>query len=345
MIAAVEQVLSLGRHLLVSAPSGVGKTAAALYPIVKYALANDKRVFFVTAKNTQQQIAWETLRRMGADGDGHPTAVQFRAREQMCINDVYACREEFCQHLRDFRAKLDSTRVVERLLGRQLVTPEAMMDAGRGANLCPFELALLEAERTDVIVCDYNYVFDPQVYFRRFFQEADYSNAILVIDEAHNLVQRAMDYYSPSLSRRQVQELRTNLKHLDQSLATEIKQWLADIEDFFRRTSEQSDAEKFLIESPRAAVEELKPAFNRLAMRYLLDKLSRGRSIPDDPLEMFFSDFGQFCSVLTMEGEEFSYIFDHADGQVLKILCKDPSRRLAERMEGFHSVVAMSATL
>lgn len=345
MIAAVEHALNSGRQLLVSAPSGVGKTAAALYPILKYALANDKRVFFVTAKNTQQQIAWETLRRMGADDDGHPTAVQFRAREQMCVNDVYACREEFCPHLRDFRAKLDSTRVVERLLGHRLVTPTAMMDAGRGVSLCPFELALLEAELTDVIVCDYNYVFDPQVYFRRFFQEADYSDAILVIDEAHNLVQRAMDYYSPSLSRRQVEELQTDLRHLDPSLAKEMKNWLGDIEDFFRQTAGQADEEKFLIESPRPAFDELKSTFNRLTMRYLLDKLSRGRSIPDDPVESFFSDFGQFCSVLAMEGEEFSYIFDRANGQALKILCKDPSRRLAERMEGFHSVIAMSATL
>ena len=67
MMAAVDHALKEGRHLLVSAPAGVGKTTAALYPVVKYALAHDKRVFFVTAKNTQQQIVRETLQRMGAD--------------------------------------------------------------------------------------------------------------------------------------------------------------------------------------------------------------------------------------------------------------------------------------
>ncbi|MGD0652073.1 MAG: ATP-dependent DNA helicase [Verrucomicrobiia bacterium] len=377
MIAAVEKALAEGRHLMVSAPSGIGKTAAALYPAVKYALANDMRLFFVTAKNTQQAIAVETLRKMGNSphpvplpstrgegvrrmGDGPEssnavdgrdaratiTAVFFRAREQMCINDVYACHEEFCQHLRDFTAKLALTRIVERLLGQRLVMPEGMIEAGRQARFCPFELALLEAELTDVIVCDYNYVFDPQVYFRRFFQDADYSDTLLIIDEAHNLLQRAMDYYSPSLRRQQIRELMGDLKHVEPALAQELKQFLKELDRFFAGVaSQRADADQFLIDCPRPFFDELKPMFNRLTVRYLLDKISRGRAIPDDPVEEFFSDFGQFCVVLAMEADEFSYVFDATQGQSIKIVCKDPSRQLAERIEGFHSVIAMSATL
>jgi DNA excision repair protein ERCC-2 len=353
MMTAVDRALKQGRHLLISAPSGIGKTAGALYPTVHYALANDMRVFFVTAKNTQQQIAVETLRRLGV-----PTAVAFRAREQMCVNDTYACREEFCQHLRDFKAKLETTRVIERLLGERIVLPDAMMEAGRGTKLCPFELALLEAERTDVIVCDYNYVFDPQVYFRRFFQDFDYSDAVLVIDEAHNLLQRAMDYYSPTLRRGQVLALMKNLRHVERSLAKEIKGWLGAVDEFFTRTSSQrgdeysqvedyprSDEQKVLIESPRGYFDSLKPEFTRLSIRYMLEKINSGRSVPDDPVEEFFSEFGQFCSVLAMEGEEFSYIFDASADEAVEIVCKDPSRFLAQRLDGFHSVIAMSATL
>jgi len=357
MIAAVGKALEEGRHLLVSAPSGIGKTAGALYPAVRHALANDRRVFFVTAKNTQQQIAWDTLRKMGGPDAAVPTAVMFRARETMCVNDVYACHEEFCPYLHDFKAKLEQTRVVDRLLGQRLVAPDMMMAAGQKARLCPFELALLEAELTDVIVCDYNYVFDPQVYFRRFFQDEDYSNAVLVIDEAHNLVQRAMDYYSPALSRGQVRELaKTGLGHVGQELAEELRDFLGEIDGFFRRIIKQRpeesqeeavpvDAGKFLIDSPRPFFDELKPALNRLSIKYMLEKISRGRAVPDDPVERFFSDLGQFCNVLAMEGEEFSYLVDESDDVSVKILCKDPSRQLAERLDGFHSVIAMSATL
>jgi DNA excision repair protein ERCC-2 len=218
-------------------------------------------------------------------------------------------------------------------------------------------LALIEAEQTDVIVCDYNYVFDPQVYFRRFFQDADYSNAILIIDEAHNLVQRAMEYYSPSLSRRQIGDLGGNLRHVEPSLAKEMRNFLEQIEDFFRSQSRpkgdeytqldesEMSQDKYLIPSPRKFFEELKPDFNRLTMRYLLDKTTSGRVIPDDPVDEFFSAFGQFCVVLALDGDEFSYIFDATNGESLKIVCKDPSRQLAQRLDGFHSVIAMSATL
>ena len=130
MMQAVEHALKEGRHLLVSAPAGVGKTTAAIYPVIKHALGNGQRVFFVTAKNTQQQIVLETLRQMGMDGAAHPSAIFFRAREKMCINDVYACREEFCPHLRDFRAKLEATGVADQITG---ATPHhARVDDGGG---------------------------------------------------------------------------------------------------------------------------------------------------------------------------------------------------------------------
>jgi DNA excision repair protein ERCC-2 len=355
MIAAVDRALKEGRHLLVSAPSGIGKTAGALYPVVRDAMANDRRVFFVTAKNTQQTLALETLRKMEA-----PTAVQVRAREKMCVNTVYACREEFCPFLQMFTLKVQQTGALDRLLAKRIVTAEMTMEAGRSCSVCPFELALLAAEQADVIVCDYNYVFDPQVYFRRFFLDEDYSDAVLVIDEAHNLVQRAMDYYSPVLSRRQIHEVARNLRHLDPSLARDLRKFLGALDDLFetlaRRQGDeysqlpeeetpQRKGEKFAIESPREHFDDLKSAFQKLTVRYLLDKATAGRAIADDPVEEFFSEFGRFCSVLAQEGDEFSYVFDASAHQALQIVCKDPSRLLAGRIEGFHSVIAMSATL
>jgi DNA excision repair protein ERCC-2 len=367
MIAAVERAVATGRHLLVNAPSGTGKTAGSLYPVVKDALAKGRRVFFVTAKNTQQAIALETLARLHVSAvpskrAGAATVTQIRAREKMCINSVYACREEFCPHLQMFAAKVAQTGVLSRLLEQQRVTADALMEAGRGCSLCPFELALLAAEQTDVIVCDYNYVFDPQVYFRRFFLEADYDDDVLIIDEAHNLLQRAQDYYSPVLTRRQIHEVSRNLSHVEPGLARELRKFLRAIDDLFDGLARQEGDEysqlepedrpatpthehKRVIDCPRAHFDDLKPAFQKLTMRYLLDKVTGGRAIPDDPVEDFFGTFGQFCAVLAMEGDEFSYVYDSSPRAALQIVCKDPSRRLADRIGGFHSVIAMSATL
>ena len=137
-----------------------------------------------------------------------------------------------------------------------------------------------------------------------------------------------------------------DMKHVRPPLRNEIRQFLAQLDDLFSGlTGRQMGEEKFLIDSPRILFDELKPDFNHLATRYLLDKLGGGRVVPDDAVEEFFSVFGQYCAVLAMDGEEFSHVFDASGDQSIQIVCKDPSRQLAKRIEGFHSVLAMSATL
>jgi DNA excision repair protein ERCC-2 len=102
------------------------------------------------------------------------------------------------------------------------------------------------------------------------------------------------------------------------------------------------DGKSFLVDSPKPFFDDLQPMVRRLSVRYLLDKIESGRAIPDDPVEDFFAELGKFYSVLGMEGGEFSFV---SDGESVKIVCKDASRQLAKRLAGFHSVIAMSATL
>jgi DNA excision repair protein ERCC-2 len=352
LMAQVAGTLEHGRHLLVSAPSGIGKTVGTLFPALKFALAHDQRVFFVTAKNTQHAQAAATLRRLAT-----ASGVVIQAREKMCINSIYACREEFCAHLQMLPLKVQQTGIVARLAEKRVLEAPDTIAAGRAVSVCPFELALLEAERLDAVVGDYNYVFDPQVYFRRFFQDADYSDAILIIDEAHNLVARALDYYSPRLSRHQVHDAGRQLGHIEPGLAKQIRGLLRVIDEFLAAqqppaADEYSQVEdepppptagrQFLIESPQWFFDEIRPQVDRLSVRYFLDKVESGRALPEDPLEDFFSELGKFYSVLGLAGEEFAYL---ADGESVQVLCRDASRMLAERLAGFHSVIAMSATL
>ncbi len=361
LIASVEQTVARKRHLLVSAPSGIGKTAGVLYPLLRFALANEKRVFFVTAKNTQAKNPVTTLKSIDSISGlaSHPTVATFRAREKMCINSVYACREEFCPHIQNISSKYQKTNILERLREKKISTAESFMEAGYAAGICPFEIALTSTGQSDVVVCDYNYVFDPQVYLRDIFQDQPYDNLILVIDEAHNLVQRATDYYSPSLSRRYGSEVLSNLHLVSASLADALRDIVQEIDEIFlsieaRQDDEFSQVEtegrnrqetKFLIEKPNDFFLRLRPQINLLALRYTLEKIERGHLIADDPIEIFFSEFLRFCSVLEIEGTEFSYIFDRTEDESVKIICKDPSRQLAGRVSGFHSVIGMSATL
>ncbi|MCX7915395.1 MAG: hypothetical protein N3A53_03720, partial [Verrucomicrobiae bacterium] len=383
MVAAVARAVEAGRHVMVLAPSGVGKTAGALYPALRWAMKAGGRVFFVTAKNTQHEQALETVRRMPG-----VRAVSWRARETMCINTVYACREEFCPYLQMMAAKLERTGVVRQLEAGGVVATEDLVAAGRVAGVCPFDLGMVLAEQADCVVCDYNYVFDPQVYLRQFFLDADYSDSVLIVDEAHNLVERARAYYSPRLTRAQLREAVSALGSVERSLAREIRRLVEEVHEFFERLERDggdeysqvpekweddfgeeetlwSDLERRwrdamsrraaggarwaqryrLVESPRGFFEGLRPVVNRLAVRYALEKIARGQAVEDDPVEAFFGTLTQMAAVLAWEGEEFAYVYEAGRDGGLHVVCMDASRMLAERMAGFRSVVAMSTTL
>ena len=119
----------------------------------------------------------------------------------MCANDQVICHEEYCPYARDYYAKLQSSGVVARLLDdHPTLEPDAVFAAAREAEVCPFEVSLELGGRVQVVVCDYNYAFDPYVALTEFAADNDLSDTILVIDEIHNLVGRGRDYYSPALS-------------------------------------------------------------------------------------------------------------------------------------------------
>src|SRR5207247_3949343 len=96
---------------------------------------------------------------------------------------------------------------VERLLELPVLSPTVCAEVGQHYRVCPFELSLDVAVEADVIIGDYNYVFDPGSYLRRFFQDTPYDDCVLIIDEAHNLYTRGRDYYSPVLRQRRVRQL------------------------------------------------------------------------------------------------------------------------------------------
>jgi len=399
MIAAVERALSNGKHLMVCAPSGIGKTAGALFPVIKFALANGKRIFFATAKNTQQELAWETVGKIAsvvrgspdpaqdstaglqmkvpretfgrANGEvGRPApniesqlkiaptlhALRLRAKEKMCINEVYACHEEFCPHLRQMNEKIAAGNVANRLQQRAMSDPDWLMELGRAVRLCPFDLAMMRSVESDVVVCDYNYIFDPAVYLRHFFQENAHDDCVLILDEAHNLYGRAMDYYSPSLRR---VDIRACLQELpfEESLAEDLAAWLRSLEKFFTQLREAGDEQfgeekKFPVSLPRVFFYRKRDEAEKLAMRYFIYRFGQRRATVEDPIKELFTQFFVFVNTLELANtdepqldEEFSFLFDRTEAQQIKILCKDPSRLLRKRLDGFHSVIAMSATL
>ena len=336
--------------VLLSAPTGIGKTIAALYPAVEQALRDGLRVFFVTAKTTQQTLAVDTVQHIAQQGV-QCTAVHLRAKEKSCLNEVYYCHENVCEFARDYAGKLERSGIVEGLLDLPVVGPAVCAEVGQRYRVCPFELSLDVALEADVIIGDYNYVFDPGSYLRRFFQANSYDDCVLIIDEAHNLYARGRDYYSPVLRQRRVRQLLSYCADEPARLFRDFEAFFMALDDLFPRlydeaTTRPQIGEQTLVTPPWDLIAELRGHLEALMADYVIYRRRTGHVPGGDLLQEFYYAWQRLCDVLALGGDEFSYIYQHSpDDALFKVLCKDASRFLHERLQGFHSVIAMSATL
>jgi DNA excision repair protein ERCC-2 len=350
MMQQVRLALQDQSCVLLSAPTGIGKTVAALYPALDYALREGLRVFLVTAKTTQQALAVATLRQM-AQSDVRFTAVHLRAKERSCLNEVYYCHERVCRFAHDYSGKLERSGLVDTLLELPMVAPETCAQAGQRYEVCPFELSLDVASEADVIIGDYNYVFDPGAYLRRFFQDTAYDDCVLVVDEAHNLAARGRDYYSPVLQQRRIRQLLEYCANEPARLFRDFASFFHALEQLFPKLYHDAletpaVGSQTLVEPPLAWFAELRQQLEALMLDYVIYRRRSGPASGSDVLQDFYYAFGRFCDVLALGGDEFSYLYRHApEDAAFKVLCKDAARFLRERLAGFHSVVAMSATL
>jgi DNA excision repair protein ERCC-2 len=222
MMEAIEAALEQGRRILVSAPPGIGKTAAALVPALRHACAIGGRVFVATSKTTQQAMFAKTVALIRAAG-APVRAVVLSAKSKVCLNDVVHCHPDACAHARDYPQKLAASGAVERLLALPVADRDALQAEGRAHAFCPFEAALDLTAEVDVVIGDYNYVFDPGAALKRMFVERDPDDVVLVIDEAHNLYERGRAYYSPSLDRLELADIDRRLAGLTNPVARRVR--------------------------------------------------------------------------------------------------------------------------
>lgn len=352
IVAAVERALEEGEHLLLEAPTGLGKTAAALWPAVRHALEHDRRLFVLTAKNLQQEMATRVLRQLAAGTGLH--ALRLRAKARMCANGEVICHEDYCAFARDYYPKLAASRLVPALLGEtEVLEPDLIFSAAAGAEVCPFEVSLDLAGRSQVVVCDYNYAFDPFVALADFAADADLADTVLVIDEIHNLVDRGRSYLSPELSA----ALATRAARAAEAAgSTPVLRRLAEVAAELARLVERevdgaldalpgSDAAAEVL-LPEDALWRLRPDFDAAFVDYLEhQRETRSFRAEDEFVELYFRLL-RFLDGLGARGPAFSHLVERrGQDRLLRVLCKDPSGYLAGVLSRVHACVGLSATL
>lgn len=226
MIEQVAKSVSRISPLLVEAPTGIGKTISALYPAIK--ALRDKRfehIFYLTAKTSTRKVCEETLNDLRKNSGLNLRSITLMAKDQIC---PYHKDSIDCPYSINYYDNLPGA--LKELWPVQELKPELIQKVSEKYKVCAYELSLDVARHCDVIICDYNHAFNPQVRLERFFSDSNDSQ-ILLVDEAHNLVDRSRDMYSATLEGQDYQYLLSFIP----SKGMRIYQYTQDVIDYFTK--------------------------------------------------------------------------------------------------------------
>ena len=335
----VYQTIYHRRKLFLEAPTGVGKTISTLFPAVK-ALGEKlvQRIFYLTAKTITRTVAEDALGLMRERGL-RCKSITLTAKDKICFMEETECNPDYCHYAKGHFDRINEA-VYELLTHVDNINREVIEDCARQHRVCPFELGLDVSLFADVVIGDYNYLFDPHVYLKRFFSEGVKEEYIFLIDEAHNLVDRGREMYSALLRKEDFLVLKKAVKDYDGGICYQLDQCNRELLEMKRECEDYVYLDR----------EEAEPFANTL-IRLLrtIDKYLEEHE--DSPVKKELLEF-------YFQVSHFMLIFDKLDkayviynqlepdgGFFMKLLCVDPSKNLRECMARGRSSILFSATL
>jgi len=340
MAVAVYKTIRDSGRLYVQSPTGVGKTIAALFPAVKaigQGLA--AKIFYLTAKTPGRLVAEKALDDMRQAGLNF-SSVTLTAKEKICFCPPVNCDPEVCPFARDYFTKVKLA--LEEIDQHQAYTRPLIEEIARKYQVCPFEFSLDLALWVDCIICDYNYAFDPRVYLHRFF---DFSTEpyIFLIDEAHNLPDRARSMYSAELNKKEILELQHSLKADLPVLSKKLGAINKVLLEKRKTCQEQEKTALVEHELPQELLKAVRE-FNQKAEDWLV--LNHPSPFRQELLEFYF-----LCNNFLRTAEYFDTFYvsyferQGKDDLKAKLFCMDPAPMLAGPLERSQSAIFFSATL
>ncbi len=334
---AVYRAVKNGRQVFAQAPTGTGKTIATLFPSIK-AMGEDAaaKIFYLTAKGvtaTAARDALELMRRKGL----RIRSVCITAKDKICLLPVRSCDPDDCPYCKGYYDRLSGA--LTETFEIQNIDREEIERIAQTHCVCPFELSLDVALWCDCIICDYNYVFDPSVYLRRFFDEED-ERYVFLIDEAHNLVDRAREMFSAECVSQRYGALRKKIRRG----MPEIKRALTRLLNLLREIDGSMEGGHFRTEEqpPPALLHNL-GAFATAAQK----RLARNEKHParEELLELYFETLS-FLRIEENYGKHYrTTITRHKKNLIVKLFCLDPSLLLRMALKRANASVFFSATL
>ncbi|MDQ6630460.1 MAG: DEAD/DEAH box helicase family protein [Verrucomicrobiota bacterium] len=346
LIQAIQTAVRQKENLLAEAGTGSGKTAAGLFPALAEGLASGKQIVFLTAKTLQQKMAVNALCAMNRDGAFR--TLQMRAKEKMCANTEVICHENFCPYAKNYPEKMERSKILERLRETQTHhDPDLVFAEAKREEVCPFEVQLELARSSDAIVADYNYVFEPGVALKHLSRD-ELENVILIVDEAHNLPDRARKIFSPELREEMAQKVIGKIFLQSDEVFKTISETLQTLVSLLQKCAEILPGGNAIAETAppleelRALWKEWEPRF----IRYLSWKREAKIAQPDDAIVEIHFALHRFLAISNLYGPGFTCVVERtAENIRLALICLDPARPLSPIFRAASSTIFLSATL
>ena len=337
MVAGVYHAISEEAQIFIQAPTGIGKTMSAIFPAVRaVGQGKGETVFYLTARTITRTVAEDAFSILRGKGL-HFKSITITAKEKMCFCDDMDCDPQKCPYAKGHYDRINDA-VYELWTKEEAFDRETILAQAEKYSVCPFEITLDLAVWMDGIVCDYNYVFDPQVYLRRFFAEGVKGDYVFLIDEAHNLVERGREMYSAVLYKEDI----LRMKKL-------VKPYRKKLEKALERCNRLMLEWKRECETCRVL-----PSIGNFSLALLsvmgetenyLEELGDGE-LRKELLDFYF-EVRSFLYISDLIDENYVIYTQHdEDGRFrVKLFCVNPAQNLQNCMDKGRSTVFFSATL
>lgn len=326
-----------GGRFYCEAPTGIGKTMSTLFPFIKASALDDKcKIFYLTAKTPGKESAYNAINIL-KDKGLKLNDIVITAKDKICFCKGKACNPDECPYAKGYYNKIQAV-LKYAITNISTFDSDTIVELAKYNEICPFELELDLSLFCDVIICDYNYLFDPISYMKRYFDE-DATHYLALVDEAHNLVDRSRDMYSSVLSYKKFLEARKSVRH---SKHLKLKRALSRISKIFNDSLDNYEPGQHILESyPENLYNDL-VYFTETCMD--INK-NEHKEMTKELLE-FYLDANEFVKLSEFYGDKYMLYFDVNNDTVdIHLFCLDASGFIRSTLRKIKGAVLFSATL
>ena len=356
LVKYVYQTIYHKRKLFIEAPTGVGKTISTVFPAIKaMAEGMGEKLFYLTAKTITRTVAENTFAILRERGLQFKSVI-LTAKEKACFMEETECNPEHCPYAKGHFDRINDA-VYDLLIHSDSFTRENIREYALKHRVCPFEFCLDMSLFADGIICDYNYVFDPHVYLKRFFSDGMSGRYLFLVDEAHNLLDRGREMYSAVLCKEDFLALKKRVKETAEKFTDgSFEKSISRIRDFapsLERQLDKCNRELLALKRDCDEVQVLQyidPFVQSLSG--LAGTMDKYLDEPDDSdvrkeILDFYFEISHFLAIYERVDDNYVIYTELAyNGSfILKLLCVNPAVNLQECMDRARSTILFSATL